>query len=412
LATIVTGYTEGPIRVGDAVRREIERFAEKSFAVVRDEIRKERTKKHNRALKQIHSRGNAAGHVSALIKEEKSFVAKLILARAKVYQETLMRYGLPSDSRVEDGLKKFAEQTTADSISAIRGLLARLNILEEGAGVPWHLEIEKMVDAALKKGLALLHRQQAELLKRPSFLERLPKDDPNFKIAQRFHLEAWADSHGIVADALGGKISFPDWVNSCTKSFEQAAAAQAAFTDSIPVEKKCEELDRMAEAFIHQFSTTIRKHSRRLGKAHVQAAIDHLSRRVNEISARSKQQIFQRALNEEQKPVALLNTQDEQTPVENRKLKKPVRRNQKSVLIDKALGEVAKSRPRTQEEVFQVLENRRVVLPLAELFVSARGWIAGFKRDEVAARAWLSKRWRELNLPPLPRGPKGLKNRE
>ena len=30
--------------------------------------------------------------------------------------------------------------------------------------------------------------------------------------------------------------------------------------------------------------------------------------------------------------------------------------------------------------------------------MTARGWIAGFRRDAAAARAWLSKRWTELNL--------------
>ena len=46
----------------------------------------------------------------------------------------------------------------------------------------------------------------------------------------------------------------------------------------------------------------------------------------------------------------------------------------------------------------------------AEPFETARGWMAGFRRDEAAARAWLSKRWRvTLDLPPLPRGPKNPK---
>ncbi len=91
---------------------------------------------------------------------------------------------------------------------------------------------------------------------------------------------------------------------------------------------------------------------------------------------------------------------------ESRKTKKPVRRNQKYKVIDEALQEIAESRPSTQEEVFQSLDGRHVVIPPAEPFMAARGWIAGFRRDVAAARAWLSKRWAELNLPPLPRGPK------
>jgi len=93
-------------------------------------------------------------------------------------------------------------------------------------------------------------------------------------------------------------------------------------------------------------------------------------------------------------------------PNESRKAKKPVRRNQKYRMIDVALQKIAESRPSTQEEVFQSLEERHVVTPPAEPFMTARGWMPGFRRDAPAARAWLSKRWAELNLPSLPRGPK------
>jgi hypothetical protein len=87
-------------------------------------------------------------------------------------------------------------------------------------------------------------------------------------------------------------------------------------------------------------------------------------------------------------------------------LGKPTRRNPSYKQIDAALRGVSESRPRTQEEVFQSLDGRHVPLPPAEPFHSARGWMAGFRRDRSVARAWLSKRWSELNLSPLPRGPK------
>jgi hypothetical protein len=82
------------------------------------------------------------------------------------------------------------------------------------------------------------------------------------------------------------------------------------------------------------------------------------------------------------------------------------RRNQRYRTIDKVLQEIAGSRPRTQKEVFRSLDERCGVIPPAEPFAMARGWMAGFQRDSAAARAWLSKRWAELKLPPLPRGPK------
>ena len=104
--------------------------------------------------------------------------------------------------------------------------------------------------------------------------------------------------------------------------------------------------------------------------------------------------------------------QEMRADTESRKAKKPVRRNQKYKVIDAALEKVADGRPSTQEEVFQSLDARHVVIPPAEPFISARGWIAGFRRDSVqGARAWLSKRWAELNLSPLPRGPKNPKKR-
>lgn len=88
------------------------------------------------------------------------------------------------------------------------------------------------------------------------------------------------------------------------------------------------------------------------------------------------------------------------------KTKKPVRRNHKYLAIDNALRRIAESRPRTHEEVFQSLQSRNVVIPHAVPFLSARGWIPGFRRDPAAARAWLSKRWAVLGLSPFIRGPK------
>jgi hypothetical protein len=101
--------------------------------------------------------------------------------------------------------------------------------------------------------------------------------------------------------------------------------------------------------------------------------------------------------------------QEAQQPIKTRKVKKPVRRNQRYRVIDEALRQIAETLPRTQEEVFQFLETRHSVIPPCEPFMTARGWMAGFLRDAVAARAWLSKRWAELELAPLPRGPKNRK---
>jgi hypothetical protein len=85
--------------------------------------------------------------------------------------------------------------------------------------------------------------------------------------------------------------------------------------------------------------------------------------------------------------------------------KRPVRRSKTLKTIDEKLEKIADIHPQTQEEVFEAL-NGRVIFPQAEPFKTARGWLAGFRDDEAMARAWLSKRWGELNLAPLPRGPK------
>ncbi len=103
---------------------------------------------------------------------------------------------------------------------------------------------------------------------------------------------------------------------------------------------------------------------------------------------------------------AFLAEADAHVPKEIGKPKKRVRRNPKYERIDKALQEIAESRPRTQEEILLSLDGRRVATPPAEPFLTARGRMPGFRRDAPAARAWLSKRWAKLNLLSLPRGPK------
>ena len=91
------------------------------------------------------------------------------------------------------------------------------------------------------------------------------------------------------------------------------------------------------------------------------------------------------------------------------KKKKPIRRNARYDRIAAALKQISKSQPHTQEEIFRTLDQRRAPVPLAEPFRSARAWVAGFGRNRVAARAWLSKWWSQLDLPPLARGPKNEK---
>jgi hypothetical protein len=92
-------------------------------------------------------------------------------------------------------------------------------------------------------------------------------------------------------------------------------------------------------------------------------------------------------------------------PKENRKAKKPRRQNKRYEAIDAALMKIAESHPTNHEEVFALLDGRAKP-PAAEPFDSAGGWLKGFEKAPRAARSWLSKRWRNLGLPPFAPGPK------
>jgi len=138
--------------------------------------------------------------------------------------------------------------------------------------------------------------------KRRDFLERLSQDDPNYEVCKRFYLKAWADSHGLVADTLGGLVSLSDYVERCVITIAQGAEAQVALADATSIPARCRELDGMATKSIRLFSKSLASQSRRLGKANTKAAIGEFSRRVKEIAARSKQRILEGAMIGEKAP--------------------------------------------------------------------------------------------------------------
>jgi hypothetical protein len=131
--------------------------------------------------------------------------------------------------------------------------------------------------------------------KRRDWPEGLSEDDPNYELARRFHLEALAHSHGLVADALAGRISFSDYIEACVKTFAQAAAVHVDFRDNTPVDLKCKELDRMAALSTRRLKREFAKAPKRLRKP-LNAAFQEYSGKVNEIAARSKQQLFEQEL--------------------------------------------------------------------------------------------------------------------
>ncbi|HEX3818806.1 MAG TPA: hypothetical protein VHW45_00655 [Candidatus Sulfotelmatobacter sp.] len=90
----------------------------------------------------------------------------------------------------------------------------------------------------------------------------------------------------------------------------------------------------------------------------------------------------------------------------NMSARRLVKRSAKYGAIDLALEKFAEALPQSHEEVFRHLEERGKRHPSAEPFGTARGWMAGFKKDPARARVWLSKRWALLRLPPFAAGPK------
>jgi hypothetical protein len=84
---------------------------------------------------------------------------------------------------------------------------------------------------------------------------------------------------------------------------------------------------------------------------------------------------------------------------------KPARRNKKYEEIDNALREFADARPKNHEEVFRLLDERKVAMPNRQPFKSAGGWSKGFQKNRHSASAWLSHAWGRLSLPSFPRGP-------
>ena len=68
------------------------------------------------------------------------------------------------------------------------------------------------------------------------FLENLSPDDPCYKIAKRFQHEAWGDAYGLEAEAVAGRASFKDFVDSCVHLFEQVAQAFVAIRDDATID--------------------------------------------------------------------------------------------------------------------------------------------------------------------------------
>jgi len=127
--------------------------------------------------------------------------------------------------------------------------------------------------------------------RRRNFLETLSPQDPYYKLAWQYHHESLADSHALEAEVHAGRATFSDFINGCVHGFSQAAETLVAIRDKKSVNVRCRKLDKLAKQFIRKTTASIAKQSKRLGKRKAEAATSDFSRRVLEISARSKQEI-------------------------------------------------------------------------------------------------------------------------
>jgi hypothetical protein len=88
------------------------------------------------------------------------------------------------------------------------------------------------------------------MAKRCNFLDELSPDDPNYEVGRRFYREG-ADSHGLVADALAGNVSFEEFLEGCVTTFDQAARAHIAIEDNTSVGERCRPIRHPREE-VHQ----------------------------------------------------------------------------------------------------------------------------------------------------------------
>lgn len=146
-------------------RVEIQEYANVAFKVARRRIHREFEEKKAQTLRRAQTR-NRGSYLPALIKCAAEHVRAMILAWADAYVDAFTRAGLPSDEQTEKDLEMLAQQIAAGSISNVRGYLQlrskRLRIVEPRLNLPWHLEIDRAMEAAIDEGVLNLRRQRLE----------------------------------------------------------------------------------------------------------------------------------------------------------------------------------------------------------------------------------------------------------
>lgn len=186
---------------------EINKLISGAFAVACDRILADGNEKKNQMLGRVRRTGNSGGYLPALTKCGAEHVKAMILARADAYVEAFTLYGVPSDEQAEIDLQTVAQQIAAGSISNIRGYLqlrsARLRTVEAGLDLPWHLEIERAMDAALKEGVLKLRRQRAQSARDRQAQTAMARDERLDMISRKLEeLQARSSRSSIIVTTL------------------------------------------------------------------------------------------------------------------------------------------------------------------------------------------------------------------
>jgi len=102
-------------------RREIELFAQETFAVFHDRILEQFPQKWNSVLNQARSTGNSGAFAPAATRVATERVRELILALADAYVDAFTICGAPSDAQAETTLQKSADEFAAGALEAVLG---------------------------------------------------------------------------------------------------------------------------------------------------------------------------------------------------------------------------------------------------------------------------------------------------
>ena len=218
-------------------RNEIEKFANDAFALDRDRILTEYAEKKSRVLGQVKLTGNSGGYLPALVTWAAEREREMALARADAWVRAFTIFGVPSDVQAEEAIKTYARLSAAGSISSIRGELqlraGRLGIAEQGRGMPWHLEIERSLNAALKTGELRLRQQRimsnnSESLKRSPAVNRASGAET---VASMRPLGG-NSSRGVAEGAVTG---LPELAGTQELANKERTSAMVVFGSSRPV---------------------------------------------------------------------------------------------------------------------------------------------------------------------------------